>query len=455
MKIGQALTVNLRAGYKSLFVAQGSGAPYGGVGGIGSFFRLLPGSGYDYRAEAGWLHDNSIVLTCINWAARTMMEAPLVVQRQLSDGSFKTIAGHPLEAPLRRPNTYYDRSTLWAGTLLSEMTDGNSYWYRLQDRAGRTAGFQYLPHFLVQPKNDKNNDAGTKLITYYQYSVEGRQQEIDPEDIVHFRHGIDPLDPRRGLNPVGAALREVCTDNEAATYQAAMLRNMGVPGCLISPKEGEGRVPELTPADRQKIVALWGDKFRGDRRGEPLVAPMPIEVTPLGFNPEQMIADKASQRPEERIPALYGISPMVLGLGAGLERSTFTNYREAREAAYESFVIPTQDRLAEQATEQLEEELGAGERIGWDRSNVRALQDDVDKLYVRLEKAAGGPFLTVNEARQKAGMNKIDGGDELRQPRPALPDADPKEAPAGKKSLEQSDWAERVVGELLALDEGA
>jgi hypothetical protein len=50
---------------------------------------------------------------------------------------------------------------------------------------------------------------------------------------------------------------------------------------------------------------------------------------------------------------VLGIPAVVVGLGAGLERSTFTNMAEAREAAYESGLIPAQKILGEDIRFQL------------------------------------------------------------------------------------------------------
>jgi hypothetical protein len=77
------------------------------------------------------------------------------------------------------------------------------------------------------------------------------------------------------------------------------------------------------------------------------------KVEQFGFSPEQLLLRELRRIPEERVTAVLGVPAIVAGLGAGLDRSTFTNMAEAREAAYESGIIPTQRIIAEDIRFQL------------------------------------------------------------------------------------------------------
>jgi hypothetical protein len=77
------------------------------------------------------------------------------------------------------------------------------------------------------------------------------------------------------------------------------------------------------------------------------------KVQEFGFSPEQLTLKDLRRIPEERVTAVLGTPAVVVGLGAGLDRSTFTNYTEAREAAYEQAIIPPQALLAEEIWFQL------------------------------------------------------------------------------------------------------
>jgi HK97 family phage portal protein len=393
---------------------------FGGAGdsAIGYFgvWPFLPGSSFDYRSEAGLLWDNSIVLAGIGWIATTLPEATLGVgRRSIPAGDPE----HPAARLIRSPNLDYDGTSLWAGTVLSLVTDGNAYWRKVRSRSGKVTELWYVPHFRIEPVWPRD---GSEFISGYAMRVDGQNVHLPKDDIVHLRHHvIDPANERKGMSPIKAALREICTDNESATYTAALLRNSGVPGALLSPEAGpDGRDLMFGPQQQDDLAALWKAKFTGDHRGEPMVAPVPMKVQPFSFNPQQMLVDRVADRSEERICALLNLPPVVLNLGTGLRNAnTRASYVEARKAAYEGNIVPTQDRLARQLDLQLLPEFeprDSGLGFQWDRSAVEVLQESEDARFTRAGQAYRDGILTANEARELLGMASVAGGDSLIAP---------------------------------------
>jgi phage portal protein BeeE len=132
-----------------------------------------------------------------------------------------------------------------------------------------------------------------------------------------------------------------------------------------------------------------------------LVLTFPAKIENPGFSPGDLAIDKLRDLPEERIAAALGIPAMVIGLGAGLERATYSNYQEAREAAYESFIIPTQRLLAAEIDNQILPEFGSTNRLrcSFDLSDVRVLQADQDKLWARVSGAYRSGVIKRKEAK--------------------------------------------------------
>lgn len=66
---------------------------------------------------------------------------------------------------------------------------------KVRDLAGQVVELWYLPHYMVEPQWPIS---GVPFISHYAYCVDGREYYIPREDIIHFRWGLDPNNPRRG-----------------------------------------------------------------------------------------------------------------------------------------------------------------------------------------------------------------------------------------------------------------
>lgn len=372
---------------------------------------------YDYAEAAGDGRGNAIVVSVILWLCRTFPEAPIRVMARNGDGDLDPQPGHPLTELLARPNPHYSGVLLWMATIADWML-GNAYWLKVRNGAGRVLELWWIPSNLIEPKYPED---GSQYLSHYDYTPNGTPIRLEVADVVHFRYGLDPTNQRKGLSPLGSLLREIFTDDEAANFSAALLKNLGVPGLVIAPDEDV----QLTQADADQIKAEAGARFTNDNRGAVMVMSARVKTTVLSFNPQQMDLKTLRRLPEERVSAIFGVPAVVVGLGAGLDRSTFANYAEAREAAYESNVIPTQRLLAAELATQLLPEFGDPKKlsIDFDLSQVRVLQPDLDALWRRLDVGVRGGWIFPDEAREKVGYDPLPdkAGEVLYVPVSAVP----------------------------------
>lgn len=359
----------------------------------------LPRTGHDYLRDVGDGTGSSTVMAPLLWICRTFPEAPPALWREDDDGQEIRVRQHPLLRLLARPNRYYTGPVLWMATLADWNIDGNAYWLKVRGRAGQVLELWWVPHWMIEPRGDAET-----FVAHYEYRVDGHTIELRPEDVVHFRFGLDAGDARKGISPLRSVLREVATDDEAANFTASLLRNMGVPGLVIAPKEGRIAVsPEQIEQTRDEIEA----RLTGDARGRPLIMRGPTQIEQFGWSPEQLVLREIRRIPEERVCAVLGIPAIVAGLGAGLDRSTFTNAESAKAMAYETNILPTQRLLAEEIRWQLLPEWEREPerwRVGFDLSGVRVLQEDVYRLAQRHALAVREGCEMVSEFRRALGL---------------------------------------------------
>ena len=363
-----------------------------------SSISFMPRTSYNYESQVSG-RQSSIVMACVGWAQCTFPEAPIILEKLDKDGEWDRIYDHPFLAIMEQPNPYYSGLLMSMSLIADWMLDGNVYYRKVRSSAGRVVEQLYIPSTMIEPHWPYD---GKKYIDYYNYSSGTSHEQIPPEDIIHFRNGLDPENTRKGCSKLKSLFREIFTDDEAANMTASLLKNLGVPGLVISPGKGMSASP-----DEAKDTKKWFEEnFTGDKRGKPLVMKGDTQVQQFGFTPQEMDLKALRRIPEERISGVFGIAAIVAGLGAGLDRSTFANFAEAREAAYESFIIPTQrltaDVLKHQLLSEYEDDLSQW-RVGYDLSEVRILQEDETARVTRVNQMVAGGYLQVADAQRMAG----------------------------------------------------
>lgn len=385
--------------------------PYGG----GSWYGI-PGAEFDYRTEAGNPWDNSVVAIALSWMWERFPQAEPLIEYRKRDNSWEVQPNHPGLRLLKKPNPYYDSELAWGGFLLGDSMSGNSYFYMNPSRSGRPAELYSLPYFQVAPKwlTDSGN-----FIDYYEFQPLGKQaRPFDVKNIVHARHGVDPINSRLGFSRAARLLRQICADNTTATAAAALMRNVGLLGLLVSTTEADD---QITPDDVDKLVKIGKSKLSGERRGEPWFSNRPWKVDQIGYSPREMSFNDVVQVPEERIASMFGIPVVVLQLHAGLQNSTYNNISEAKREAYEGGLCTRWDRLGKALTNQYLtrfDEDPERYRVRFDYSQVPALQENVNEKHKRSLQAWLGGTITLNEYRLETGRQPIpDPEGELRNPR--------------------------------------
>jgi len=354
--------------------------------------RLLPRSGRDYSRDVGDGMSSSVIVAPVMWIARTYPEAPLCVERR-----GEIVPDHPMAELIRNPNPYYSGHVMQMATLIDVVLKGDGYWLKVRNRTRAPIELWYAPWWMMSPKAP---DDGSAYISHYEYSPLGLPIRVEVEDVVHLRYGLDPRNIRCGLGQLTPLLREVFTDDEAAAFTATILGNAGVPGLVVSPAESGASVTEV---DKQDTKEYFKKAFGGESRGEPLVMTGPTRVEQFGFSPQQLDLAKLREIPEERVCAVLGIPAAVVGFGSGLAQTKVgATMSEMREMAYESCIIPLQRLIASDLDRQLlpDFETDSTARTVYDLSDVRVLQEDQNRLAMRLDTMVRGGWVTVAEARR-------------------------------------------------------
>jgi HK97 family phage portal protein len=260
----------------------------------------------------------------------------------------------------------------------------------------------------VSSEND--NDGNIK---YYKIrtGASGQTKDVDVEDMLVCLFP-DPQDLNSGLSPLEAATRDYCLDRKRENYLGEMLTNVPVPGMVLFQPEG------WTADQKRDIRAVLSDRVgaKAQRRGSPIF--MEGEQANLMIPEPMKDLDwpGLSTMSEARICAAFGVPPIIVGVRAGLDASTYSNYEQALKAFYAMTINPLWTFFALQWSVGLlwgetwgRVKLPLAERMeyhfGFDTSDVNELKEDESKTIEKANDLFGGSLCTRNEGRQMVGLD--------------------------------------------------
>jgi HK97 family phage portal protein len=344
---------------------------------------------------------NSAVYACLQVIATAIAEPELKVYR-LAKGERVEQDGTPLGNLLSAPNPHMTLDMLLAYLSNCLKVEGNGYWRKL--RAGNPETGNVVELWPISPcRIEPRTQSGSgDFISFYRYYVRpGVYEDIAPENVVHFRDGLDDRDHRVGCSALKKLAREVSSDDQATRYADRLLANFAAPGLSVE----FDKDAEITKAAADEIKARIQAAYSGDNVGAVSVLSPGAKLSAHGFSPEQMDMKTLHRFPEERISAVLRVPAIVAGLGAGLDHATYANYEQAREAFTEDTLIPLWRSVAATITLQLLPDFTRDRTmlVDFDTDEVRALATDENAKAIRLQGLVVAGILTVDEARAELG----------------------------------------------------
>ena len=345
----------------------------------------------DFDAALATAHRSSLVMACVEYLIANATSTPWI----MTDADDTPLPSHPLVDVLQRPTAQDDATTFLAGVILSLALAGDAYALRVTDRSGTLRELQYVPHTAIAPVRDRRG-----ALSHYRYTVDAKPESLAVADVLHVQRWQDWQRTYRGLSPLASLGPEIWIDMEATRFVAAMLRNRGALGLVMSPKSGSDDLgsPEDLAATRQYLE----DNYTGENRGKTMVMGRPMDVIKAGFDPKSMNLKSMHDFAEERISGAFGLPAAVLQFGTGLERTTANaTAAEWERQGWRRGVIPLQNLIARQVARQLLDDTTL--RLGFDHSKVAVLQEDQNARATRTATLVGAGVETVAEGRRAHG----------------------------------------------------
>lgn len=311
-----------------------------------------------------------IVNACVRAIAKSAVEPRLEIGMEVGD-EWKSVQNHPLLELIESPHPEYTANDFVQYGVSRLKLSGAAYAIKIRGSSKKKIVQLWpIPSAWVTPVKPRRGDE-----LQGGFKIQGFSEIVPNEDMIVWRM-INPATTNTGASSLGACWRDYRLDVEREIYMAEMLANMKMPGMVVSPKEG------VTLSEKQvkDLQAVLDERTGRGNRGNVLALLRSADVqivNPLGDFDWPGITSLV----ETRICAAFGVPPIVIHSRAGLDRATYSNYKQAREAFYQETMIPTWDLLADGLT------LGLLRKEGDFKFKFRYRWDELP--FMRVEKNLG------------------------------------------------------------------
>lgn len=358
-------------------------------------------------AKEGY-QENAIVYRCVNEIANGAASIPLKVFQ----GDVE-LESHPLISLLERPNPMQASVEYFQALYSFLLLSGNSY--------ALSSGVNQVPTelYLLRPDRVEIEPSDTSIPKSYKYKLNSQvvaRYEADPvtgqSEIKHFKFW-NPLDDYLGLSPLMAAAVDLDQHNMIAKHNIGLLNNGARPsGAIVfKPKDDLGNMMTLTETQRQQVVRDLEARFTGEKNaGRPMLLEGDFDWKEMAMSPRDMDFLQNKHMAAKDIALCFGVPSQLIGIP---DSQTYANVQEARLALYEETIIPLARRVQSDLNEWLAPSFGDDISIEYDVDAIPAMTERRRRIYENVVSAVREGIISRNEARDRLGLEPINGGDEV------------------------------------------
>ena len=356
-----------------------------------------------YRSNTDVALLSSAVFAAIRQRSRAMAKAKPVLMRKVGTELQEVTGSHPAIDAITRIN---EGLTFEQGISLLEwqkLSAGQTFWVKRRNRLGVPVEFEIWAADNVEIVPDKRKP--WIAVAYKRYLDNGDVTVVAPEDVINFRHVIDPRPNRSlwGLSPIGAIRVEVDTALEAQRFNQRFFDNSTFIGTRFSVAEGTGQ------GEISRITQELEAKFKStDRAFRAAVLPGDLKLIDTPMSHKDMEFIEQQKWTLQEVARVFEVSPVKIG---DMEFGTLENTDQAEKSFWQ--VITDQgDVTAAEFTECfIRPDFGDDLVLRFQFKGIAALEEDklnrakIDEIHLQ----SGRSY--INELRKRDGEDPVEWGD--------------------------------------------
>lgn len=342
----------------------------------------------------------------VSFAARNLASIPLHLYERVGDDDRPRVRDHPLAAALGSPAPRMAPYRFWYSVFVDELLYDRWAILKVPTAEGGM-NLVRLPARRTWAEVD-----GLQRVTKIKVMLgDGRHQEFDPEQII-YDAGYSTYGAN-GTSPM-ETLREILAEStEAVAYRRSVWRNQArVPSVIERPADAPKW--DGVGGGRERFKADWAAFTRGGGRegGTPILEDGMTLAKVDAFSPKDATDLAGRELSDIEVSSAYHIAPELVGARPG----NYSSLEAFRQALYRDALGPWITSRDEVLNAQLTPDLAAARPL-YIEANVEAkLRGSFEEQAKVLQASVGAPWLLRNEARSRANLPAVAGGDELVTP---------------------------------------
>ena len=342
---------------------------------------------------------NEVAYACIDLWMNTISEPNIKVYDRKTD---EIIKEHDIEEFFREPTPGLTETDFWKASVMYLKIAGVLAWEKeTKNNGGLKAIWPMMPQYCSYKRGE---GALLRTIQYQPYTGLPAYN-VPRENVLLFMYqdpqyfGLKPLSPTAVLADI------IKVDNDMTKLVSNFLRNGAFVSGLLKTEQ------VINEQDAKFARERWQESHGGpNNAGQVAVMGKGLEFQSAGQSFREMVFPEVDARSETRICQGYGVKPILVSAKVGMDRSTFSNYEQAREAWYEENVFNEWAYLSQCITRDIlpHFDKNPNHEVRFDIRNVMALEKRRNEREENIINKAKANLITRDEARVKLGDEKID-----------------------------------------------
>jgi len=358
-------------------------------------------------SKGDFLKANEISLY-LNRALSKRAEKVSEIEFVLKDKNDKEILNDPLFDLLYKPNKVFDGPQFWG--LWQKYYDiiGETYIYKEKAKGGfgvksKVIGLHLLRPDLVEKVADEANPGTFKEFIYHT----GNKDITYQADEIMYRHNPNPSSPLSGMSIVQAGITTILTETQINEYHARVIKNGGKIEGVFNFKTGS-----LTASQLAELKDQYKKEYAGaSKTGIPLFLGGDAEYIKTGLTPTELSFLETKKMTLDDISIMTGVPKTILG---SFDDIKFSN----ADSSVAIFLRETIKPLLSNLTSMLDENFFPDDRF---LTFIDPTPENIEEKLKETESGIDNYYMTINEARERHGLDPVKDGDDILIPNNLVP----------------------------------